>query len=70
MKFVDQDILDDENTFERSRDTGTVEGWMKLLMLPSGRNERMNSTFNSSFISSTPPITFDSLKDPVEKIRL
>ena len=70
MKFVDQDILDDENTFERSRDTGTVEGWMKLLMLPSGRNERMNSTFNSSFISSTPPITFDSLKDPIEKIRL
>jgi hypothetical protein len=70
LKFVDQDILDDENTFERSRDTGTVEGWMKLLMLPSGRNERMNSTFNSSFISSTPPITFDSLKDPVEKIRL
>lgn len=70
MKFVDQDILDDENTFERSRDAGTVEGWMKLLMLPSGRNERMNSTFNSSFISSTPPITFDSLKDPVEKIRL
>lgn len=70
MKFIDHDILEDENTFERSRDNGTVEGWMKILMLPTGRNERMNSTITSSFISQTPPITFDRLKDPVEKVRL